>query len=134
MKPKTTLEKRSAKFCADVAHYGSASFTVEWIRSATWGRNPRIVHNGEKLAIASGCGYCKESAALTECLQWLGVDDEQRQSIARAHGCGVETVIDRLRRIGWNLSRIASGRSFEAYQISRIEIIKAGAVGPAILQ
>ncbi len=118
-KPRTILEKRAAAFCADLARYGNAAITVEWRRSAAWGHNPAVTHNGEKLAGASGCGYCKESAALAECLRWLGATEDDRRLVSSAHGCGVETVIKRLAGIGWQMRRVASGKTFDAYELSR---------------
>lgn len=116
----TTIEKRAKNFCNDVRWYGSARLTVEWIRSATWGVNPRIMYGVDKLTNVSGCGFCKESTALADCLRFLGDDESAVNAIWSTGGCGPETVIRVLATYGWRLERIASGRNFDAYQIARI--------------
>lgn len=45
------------------------SVSVDWIRSRTWGHNPRVevrTNTGTYCGTASGCGYDKESAAIAE--------------------------------------------------------------------
>ena len=50
----------------------SASITVEWAKSRTWGANPTAellnMGNGRTTGHASGCGYDKESAAIAEAM------------------------------------------------------------------
>ena len=50
----------------------SASITVEWAKSRTWGANPTAellnIGNGRTTGHASGCGYDKESAAIAEAM------------------------------------------------------------------
>lgn len=43
--------------------------SVEWVRSKTWGYNPRVevrTNTGIYTGMASGCGYDKESAAIAD--------------------------------------------------------------------
>lgn len=45
------------------------SVSVEWVRSRTWGYNPRVevrTNTGTYYGTASGCGYDKESAAIAD--------------------------------------------------------------------
>ena len=84
----TTTEKRAQAFCDDIRKYGSARFDVEWIRSATWGANPRIMYGRDKLTNVSGCGYCKHSQALADCLRFLGDSPDAISAIWRTGGCG----------------------------------------------
>ena len=47
---------------------------VEWKKSKTWGMNPHAVAyhpGGAATAKASGCGYCKLSTVLAECLDQI---------------------------------------------------------------
>lgn len=117
----TATEKRAKAFCDDVRKYGSARVNVEWTRSATWGSNPRIMYGSGKLTNVSGCGYCKHSQALADCLRFLGDTTEAVSHIWRTGGCGPESVIKVLALHGWKLERIASGRNLDAYQITRID-------------
>ena len=115
----TTTEKRANALCESIRHNGGGNVTVEWIKSATWGRNPRIMHYGEKCTNISGCGYCKHSAALASALRYLGMTEEDRHSIDCTQGAGISRVRDALAAIGWNLDCVAFGKSFDAYALSR---------------
>jgi hypothetical protein len=118
----TTTEKRANALCESIRHNNGGSVTVEWIKSATWGRNPRIMHHGEKCTNISGCGYCKHSAALASALCYLGTTEEERRSIARTQGVGVSSVLDALAALGWKLDCVESGKSFYAYTLSRATV------------
>ena len=111
----TTIEKRAKNFCSEIMQDKSAQFTIEWVDSKMWGSNPRIVHRGEKITNISGCGYCKLSACLADALQFLG------DGIAQTAGAGESSVIEALKKLGWNLERIASGKTFDVYTITRVE-------------
>lgn len=111
----TTIEKRAKNFCLALQVDKKIHFTVEWIKSSTWGMNPRIMSYGEKITNISGCGYCKLSACLAEALQFLG------EGIAQTAGAGEETVIKALAKNGWKLERVASGKNFDVYTI---EVLK----------
>lgn len=120
MKTKMTVtEKRAAAFCEYIRKAGNHSFTVEWVKSATWGSNPRIMHHGEKVTSVSGCGYCKHSTALADALCGLGETEEQRHRIARTGGAGVSSTKAALAECGWILENVASGKSYDAYVIAR---------------
>ena len=114
----TTTEKRANALCESIRRNDGGSVTVEWIKSATWGSNPRIMHDGEKCTNISGCGYCKHSAALASALCYLGTTEEERRSIARTLGAGVSSVRDALASLGWKLECVASGKSFDAYLLT----------------
>ena len=116
----TITEKRARAMCADIAEFGGTTLTVEWIRSKTWGHNPRIVWRGEKVTSVSGCGYDKLSACLASALCWLADTDEAHSAIARTQGCGEETTAKALRAIGWNLRAVARGDTFDAYRLERV--------------
>lgn len=62
------LAKIEAAAAADDLNY--INISVEFIRSRTWGYNPRaeVYANIETIGTASGCGYDKESAAVAEAL------------------------------------------------------------------
>jgi hypothetical protein len=114
----TTTEKRAYALCESIRRNDGGSVTVEWIKSATWGSNPRIMHHGEKCTNISGSGYCKHSAALASALLYLGTTEEERRSIARTQGAGVSSVRDALAALGWKLECVASGNSFDAYTLT----------------
>ena len=121
----TTLERRAAAMCERIRqacqHPGEVfPVTVEWAKSSTWGSCPRVEYHGEKVAHASGCGYCKLSTVLADALHWLGDTDEQRHSIACAGGAGVGTVRARLADAGWQLNDISSGKTFDCFTVERI--------------
>lgn len=114
---------------------------VEWKKSATWGHNPHAeawtsggYYNTGK---ASGCGYCKESAAIGEALadslslQRFIIENlsklkdeygiETRWGLARLSisGKGVSTLLNIFRRVkGWTINEM-HGRSFDGYRIER---------------
>lgn len=118
----TTCEKRAQDYCANLVRFGGGSINIEWKRSAMWGHNPVIESHAGKCCNISGCGYDKLSAALASVLCFLfPIDSEAYHSIARLGGCGESTVRDTLSGLGWKLERAASGKSFDAYTLSRIE-------------
>jgi len=117
----TTCEQRAKAYCEDIRKHGSTQLVIEWKKSRTWGNNPIIEnHYGEKCCNVSGCGYCKESTALADVLQFLGETDEQQNSIARTGGAGVSSVVDALKAIGWKLEAIARPKTADVYRIERI--------------
>ena len=120
----TKSEKNARAMCAEIqsatADGGMYPLTVEWIKSNTWGHNPRIRHRGGKCTSVSGSGYCKHSAALVEALQYLGDGVEEQHTIARKAGAGVSSVAAALAAAGWKLESVASGKNFDCYQVSRL--------------
>lgn len=115
-KPKTTLERRAAAACAQIQEWGSCDFSVEWVKSSTWGFCPRVVWRGEKVAHASGCGYDKLSAVLAEFLTWLVADS----ATDLGHGCGLGTVQDRLAKCGWRLEHTYNGAREDGFRLTRL--------------
>ena len=115
----TQIEKRAKQFAQDVYTYGSARIVVYWKENRTWGLNPSVEGNGEKIGYASGCGYCKESAALADALRFLGKDDEEQRSIWRTSGCGVEAVRRALESCGFELQARYCGKRENSYRVIR---------------
>lgn len=117
----TTTEKRAVEFCANILRLGLGEFSVEWKRSAMYGHNPSILnHRGEKMTNVSGCGYCKHSTALVNVLCWLfPAGSIGHNEVARTGGAGVSSVKDAIAKYGWNLETLASGKSWDAYRISK---------------
>ena len=114
---------------------------VEWKKSRTWGHNPHAETwtSGSyyNTATASGCGYCKESAAIGEALadslslQKFIIENlsklkdeygiETRFGIAHLSigGKGVSTLLNIFRRVkGWTINEM-HGKSFDGYRIER---------------
>jgi hypothetical protein len=114
---------------------------VEWKKSATWGHNPHAeawtsggYYNTGK---ASGCGYCKESAAIGEALadslslQRFIIENlsklkdeygiELRWGLAHLSigGKGVSTLLNIFKRLkGWTINEM-HGQTFDGYRIER---------------
>lgn len=114
---------------------------VEWKKSRTWGYNPHVeawttgsYYNTGK---ASGCGYCKESAAIGEALadslslQKFIIENlgklkneygiESRWGLAHLSigGKGVSTLLSIFKKIkGWTINEM-HGRSFDGYRIEK---------------
>ena len=117
----TTMERRAAALCAELTQCGGGTVDIDWAKSATWGLCPRVLWRGEKAAHASGCGYCKESTVLAEALRFLGATPEARMAIRRTGGAGVSSVEDALKAQGWRLTKVASGKMYDAFTVRRIE-------------
>jgi hypothetical protein len=69
------IEKETAEKLAKLDRVAQAadlafiSISVDWVRSRTWGYNPRVevrTNTGYYTGTASGCGYDKESAAIAD--------------------------------------------------------------------
>lgn len=62
----------SLEAAANAPRVSSASISVEWTKSRTWGANPTAellnIGYGRTVGHASGCGYDKESAAIAEAM------------------------------------------------------------------
>lgn len=117
----TICERHASNMCQDARTYGSITINVEWKRSAMYGYNPVIEWGDGKACNVPGCGYDKLSAALAYVLRFIGDTPEQRASIRRCSGAGVSSVEHALFSCGWRLTRTASGKSFDAFHLSRIE-------------
>jgi hypothetical protein len=104
MKTKLTAqEKRAKAFCEEIKRTGNGSFRVTWTKSAMWGRTAKIVIEGDIIAFASGCGYCKESSVIAEALRWLGDSEEQAREIWTYESAGVGSIRRLLEAMGWVL-------------------------------
>jgi hypothetical protein len=86
-----------------------------------YGHNPVIEWGDGKACNVSGWGYDKLSAALADVLRFIGDTPEQVTSIWRCSGAGVSSVEQALFPCGWRLTRTASGKYFDAFDLSRIE-------------
>lgn len=118
----TTCEKRAQEYCANLLEFGGGTITVDWKKSAMYGLNPSIMHHGGKCCSISGCGYDKLSAALASVLCFLfPLDSEAHSYIGSCGGMGERTVRDRLAEHGWKLESVASGKTYDVYQLSKIE-------------
>ena len=93
--------------------WGSLDFTVEWIKSKTWGRCARIRFNGDTAAHASGCGYDKLSAVVDEFLRPLAPEAEH------TGGCGIRSTIEAMAACGWTLTHAYEGKNEDGFRIER---------------
>jgi hypothetical protein len=113
------IEKRALAFCNEIRSSGGPyPINVEWKKSSTWGLCPSIRSRGEKIAHASGCGYCKLSAVLAEALCFITGDPENPARLSG--GAGVSVVTQRLKELGWDLQRVANGDTFDGFTITKI--------------
>jgi hypothetical protein len=115
----TTLEKRALAFCNEIRSSGGPyPINVEWKKSPTWGLCPSIRSGGEKIAHASGCGYCKLSTVLAAALCFITGDPENPARLSG--GAGVPVVTQRLKELGWDLRCVASSGTFDGFTITKI--------------
>lgn len=118
----TATEKRSRDLCEQIRKGYRTHIVIEWSRGQH-GSNPQIHDSsGARCCHIRGGGYCKESTALADVLQWLGDDDAARLNIAMTGGAGVPSVERALAGIGWTLQRVGctSWRT-DVYHIARAE-------------
>jgi hypothetical protein len=119
----TTTEKRAKALCEAIKsrteNGGTYPVNVEWVKSSTWGTNPRIMHHGEKTTNVSGCGYCKHSTALADALRWLGEDDASMREIWSKGGCGVSSVTSALLEAGYVLEYVTGTKMTDVYIIRK---------------
>ena len=117
----TTCETRARDFCRNLLTYDGGVINVEWKKSAMYGYNPAIMHHGGKCTNVSGCGYDKLSTALADCLRFLfPIDSEAHRDVWITGGCGDSRTIDTLAKHGWTLERTATGSTFDAYNLTKI--------------
>lgn len=117
----TKTEENARAFCKILSENNGGRVDVEWVRNRTWGSNP-VIRRGTarlKCTSVSGCGYCKLSTALAECLRWLGKTEEEHNAIWQTGGCGVSSVQSVLAALGWTLTLTASGKTFDAFTLTR---------------
>ena len=141
IKRQAMLNRLDAVSQAEPLQYVEAR--VEWIKSRTWGYNPSVEAwtSGSyyDTAKASGCGYCKESAAIGDALsdslslQRFIIENlsklkdeygiETRFGIAHLSigGKGVSTLLNIFKSVkGWTINEM-HGKSFDGYRIERIK-------------
>jgi hypothetical protein len=115
--PKTKMEKRAAEFATE--NLDGATIAVIWNKNRTWGTVPVIKNwSGEVVARASGCGYDKLSAVLTDLLMFLPV--ENNEEIARCSNAGFSSLARALENQGWNIQQTYCGRTEDAFKLTRI--------------
>ena len=115
----TVTETRAFLDMESVKKYGSHYFRIYWIKSRMWGYNPTIPTSGGNAVNVSGCGYCKESAALADYLRFLGTTEEEQQQVWGTRGAGFRSVAEALAPIGWKLEHVYNGKTEDAYQLTR---------------
>lgn len=138
-KRQAMLDRLDAVSQAEPLQYVEAR--VEWHKSRTWGYNPSVEAwtSGSyyDTGRASGCGYCKESAAIGKALadslslQRFIIENlsklkdeygiETRFGIAHLSigGKGVSTLLNIFRNVkGWTINEM-HGKSFDGYRIER---------------
>lgn len=119
----------------------SVYISVEWVRSKTWGMNPHVTvttGNKEFLASASGCGYDKESqaisAAFNQSPQMLRILYEYAETGKKlpeaiyeyagipyyAGGCGVSCYYNIFSACGYKFKKVATGKTYDAYEIRKV--------------
>lgn len=117
----TTTEKRAKAFCESLLKFNGGAISMEWKRSAMYGMNPVIEYDGAKCTNVSGCGYDKESAALATVLRFLfPIDSEDHGRVYSHAGSGFSSIRDTLEKLGWKLEKTASGKTFDAYELTKI--------------
>lgn len=102
----TTLEQRAANYMRDYRIDGMTEqdficLIVEWSRS-----NHASIknHRDERMAQATGGGYCKVSTVLSQVLCWLfNSGTPEHNKIARLEGHGVSTVRAEMEKLGYDL-------------------------------
>ena len=112
-----TLEQRAFDFAHNTRKHGKARLVVEWRRSREWGLNPAVMYGRDKIGFASGCGYCKESAALSAALQYLGKTEEEQDKIRSCAGTGVSHLTKVLAEMNIKLSGLYYGKTEHAYMV-----------------
>jgi len=117
----TATEKRAKAFCESLLKYDGGTINMEWKRSAMYGHNPVIEYEGAKCTNISGCGYDKESAALASVLRFLfPVDSDDHKNFHASSGSGFSSLCYALEKRGWKLGKTASGKTFDAYELTKI--------------
>lgn len=113
----TALERRALDFCNSIKTNERGTVNVEWKKSSCYGHCPSAMNwNGEKIAYASGCGYDKLSAVLSDALAFLAPEGER----LHCHGYGLSAVVRKLESWGWKLEQTANGKTFDSFSLSRI--------------
>lgn len=119
----TTVEKRAKNYCDHIKEYGSAMIEVNWKKSSMYGLNPVIDdYSGDKCTNVSGCGYCKLSTALADCLRFLfDQGHPAHMEVWQTGGCGDSSVMEALERNGWRLEKTYANNTVDVYKLYQIE-------------
>jgi hypothetical protein len=118
----TTIEKRAEQYCLNLLRFQGGQINMEWKRSAMWGANPVISSYDGKCTNISGCGYDKESSALAQCLRFLFEQgSDAYNEVWGTGGAGFNSFADVMAKHGWKIVKVASGKMFDAYQLSVID-------------
>lgn len=113
-------EQNALAFCDALMRNGGGTVVIEWKRSAQWGSNPQIEYMGGRCCSVSGCGYDKESTALSEVLRFLAPrESEAYGKIWSCGGAGVSSVQRELSAIGWDLVQTANTKTVNVYNLTR---------------
>jgi hypothetical protein len=108
----------SERTCRRINGNYPISLGIVFKKSATWGATPSLYCQGEKLGIATGCGYCKTSTLLAGTLRWIfPYNSEQHNDIWTSGGMGVSEVKSRLARYGFHLEEVYWGINEIGYHI-----------------
>ncbi len=114
----SVMETRAFDYCEKLKQWNGGAINITWKKSSSYGHCPVVNnHLGEKIAYASGCGYDKLSAALSDALAFIGPDGER----LLCHGHGVPSVIRKLAEWGWTLKQTANGDTFDSFSLERVK-------------
>ena len=123
-----TRENRAQKYCEVLKEYiainGYIVFSMTWVKNPTWGLNPVITdHHGDRCVSVSGCGYDKESSALSQLLKFLyPVESEQYESIQRLDGAGAERIQKKLKEFGYELETQFTCATVHSYLLKAVKL------------
>lgn len=95
------------------------NLSIIWVKSRTWGMNPHVMYGRHIVGKASGYGYNKESAALADFLHFLPESEDDQRAIWTTSGCGVNSVISALGKIGWELVKTYEGKAEDGYTLRK---------------
>jgi hypothetical protein len=139
-----SIEKIESYFNAiEVApEFKGGSVSIEWKKSANWGANPncKFSNNSDYTnyfsSKVSGCGYDKESTAIAQAfnqctslvkLVLLGFENgiltkENAYGVSCEKmpfqgGVGTDCFISSLKKLGWNMKKVGSGKTFDCWDI-----------------
>jgi len=119
-------EKLAEHFCMNLRDGRERYFCCTWGKSREWGRNPRIMYDGVTIASASGSGYDKESAALSDALRFLFEhESEEYRRVWGTNGCGRSSVERVLKELGIEFGCVADIGYVTTYRIKVLPSSKA---------
>jgi hypothetical protein len=120
-KRKLNTAERNASRILGAADFEGCHITLKNTPNSTWGYTASVWVNGSRVSdIMSGCGYCKDSSALADALQWL-VPEEGRYAIAKTGGAGISSVANALAKAGWRLLSVYATKRETIFSVKRVE-------------